>query len=58
LSRHRLNGVSLISWLAAQRNCGIIVVSGRGDEVERVVGITSLGVGAFIMRTIIVKSLA
>src|SRR5580698_3507096 len=28
-----VNGVSLISWLAAQRDCGIIVVSGRGDEV-------------------------
>src|ERR1700738_2041458 len=34
-----VSGVSLISWLAGQRDCGIIVVSGRGDEVERGVGI-------------------
>jgi DNA-binding response OmpR family regulator len=34
-----VNGVSLISWLAGKRDCGIIVVSGRGEEVERIVGI-------------------
>ena len=43
-----VSGVSLISWLAGQRDCGIIVVSGRGDEVERVVStaVRELGTNA------------
>jgi DNA-binding response OmpR family regulator len=34
-----IDGGKLIAWLAPKRQCGIIVVSGRGDEVERVVNI-------------------
>ena len=51
-----VNGVSLISWLAAQRDCGIIVVSGRGDEVERVVGI-ELGADDYITKPVPMREL-
>jgi two-component system OmpR family response regulator len=34
-----MDGVKLIEWLAARQDCGIIVVSGRGEEIERVGGI-------------------
>ncbi len=34
-----MDGGKLIGWLAPKRECGIIVVSGRGEEVERVVNI-------------------
>ncbi len=43
-----VNGSQLITWLASRRDCGIIVVSGRGgEEVERVVGI-EMGADDFI----------
>ena len=51
-----VNGVSLISWLAGQRDCGIIVVSGRGDEVERVVGI-ELGADDYITKPVPMREL-
>ncbi len=51
-----VNGVSLISWLAAQRDCGIIVVSGRGDEVERVVGI-ELGADDYVTKPVPMREL-
>jgi DNA-binding response OmpR family regulator len=34
-----IDGGQLVKWLAAKGDCGIIVVSGRAEEVERVVGI-------------------
>jgi len=43
------NGVSLIPALAQQGNCGIIVLSGNGDEAERVVGI-ELGADDYIVK--------
>jgi DNA-binding response OmpR family regulator len=51
-----VNGVSLISWLAGQRDCGIIVVSGRGDEVERVIGI-ELGADDYITKPVPMREL-
>ena len=36
-----MDGGTLVKWLAPKRDCGIIVVSGRGDEVERIVNIES-----------------
>lgn len=43
------NGVELIGWLASQRDCGIIVVSGRGEEAERIVGL-ELGADDYIAK--------
>jgi DNA-binding response OmpR family regulator len=51
-----MNGVSLISWLASRRDCGIIVVSGRGDEVERVVGI-ELGADDYVTKPVPMREL-
>ena len=51
-----VNGVSLISWLAAQQDCGILIVSGRGDEVERVVGI-ELGADDYITKPVPMREL-
>jgi DNA-binding response OmpR family regulator len=34
-----VDGGELISWLAAKKDCGIIVVSGRGEETDRVCGL-------------------
>ena len=39
LSLPDVDGGQLVKRFAAQRDCGVIVVSGRSDEVERVVGI-------------------
>lgn len=36
-----MDGGRLIRWLADRGDCGIIVVSGRGEEIERVGGIES-----------------
>jgi DNA-binding response OmpR family regulator len=33
------DGMVLIEWLAGLRDCGIIVVSGQGDEAQRIVGL-------------------
>ncbi|MCW3475832.1 response regulator transcription factor [Limobrevibacterium gyesilva] len=51
-----MNGVSLISWLAARRDCGIIVVSGRGEEVERIVGI-ELGADDYVTKPVPMREL-
>ncbi len=34
-----VSGAALIEWLATQQDCGIIVVSGRAEEGERLVGL-------------------
>lgn len=34
-----VDGSQLVKKFAAQRDCGVIVVSGRSDEIERIVGI-------------------
>ncbi len=43
------NGVNLIGWLASTQDCGIIVVSGRADESERIVGL-ELGADDYISK--------
>lgn len=43
------NGVDLIAWFAEQRSCGIIVVSGMGEEAHRVVGL-DLGADDYIVK--------
>ncbi len=43
------NGVQLIGWLADLRDCGIIVVSGRSEEAERIVGL-ELGADDYIAK--------
>ncbi len=45
------NGVSLICWLSQEQDCGIIVVSGRGEETERVVGL-ELGADDYIAKPV------
>ena len=50
-------GAQLITWLAARRDCGIIVVSGRGsEEVERVVGI-EMGADDFVSKPVPMREL-
>jgi len=50
-------GSQLITWLAARRDCGIIVVSGRGtEEVERVVGI-EMGADDFVTKPVPMREL-
>ena len=39
LSLPDVDGKQLVQRFANQRDCGVIVVSGRADEVDRVVGI-------------------
>ncbi len=43
------NGVDLIGWFAEQRGCGVIVVSGMGEEADRVVGL-ELGADDYIVK--------
>ena len=43
------NGVALIGWLANLHDCGIIVVSGRSEEAERIVGL-ELGADDYIAK--------
>jgi two-component system OmpR family response regulator len=43
------NGVALIGWLSGLHDCGIIVVSGRGEEAERIVGL-ELGADDYIAK--------
>lgn len=43
------SGVKLISWLAGLQDCGIIVVSGRSEEAERIVGL-ELGADDYIAK--------
>ena len=43
------NGVDLIAWFAEQRTCGVIVVSGMGEEADRIVGL-ELGADDYIVK--------
>jgi DNA-binding response OmpR family regulator len=43
------NGVDLISWFAEQQSCGVIVVSGMGEEADRIVGL-ELGADDYIVK--------
>lgn len=43
------NGVDLIGFFAETRNCGIIVVSGMGEEADRIVGL-ELGADDYIVK--------
>lgn len=43
------NGVDLIGWFAETRSCGIIVVSGMGEEADRIVGL-ELGADDYIVK--------
>ena len=43
------NGVALIGWLSNLQDCGIIVVSGRSEEAERIVGL-ELGADDYIAK--------
>lgn len=50
------NGVSIITWLAQEQDCGIIVVSGRGEETERVVGL-ELGADDYVTKPVQLREL-
>lgn len=43
------NGVDLIGFFAENKNCGIIVVSGMGEEADRIVGL-ELGADDYIVK--------
>lgn len=43
------NGVDLIGYFAENKNCGIIVVSGMGEEADRIVGL-ELGADDYIVK--------
>ena len=43
------NGVDLIAWFAEQKSCGVIVVSGMGEEADRIVGL-ELGADDYIVK--------
>jgi two-component system OmpR family response regulator len=44
-----VNGVDLIRWLVGQQDCGVIVVSGAGDETDRIVGL-ELGADDYVAK--------
>lgn len=43
------DGIALVGWLAEQGKCGVIVVSGLGDEAARVIGL-ELGADDYIAK--------
>ena len=43
------SGIVLIKWLVDQRDCGVIVVSGLGDDADRIVGL-ELGADDYIAK--------
>lgn len=43
------NGVDLIGWFADTKSCGVIVVSGMGEEADRIVGL-ELGADDYIVK--------
>ena len=43
------SGVVLIKWLVDQRDCGVIVVSGVGDEADRIIGL-ELGADDYVAK--------
>jgi DNA-binding response OmpR family regulator len=51
-----MNGVTLISWLASEHDCGVIVVSGRSEETERVVGL-ELGADDYVSKPVQMREL-
>lgn len=51
-----VDGGKLVKRFADQRDCGVIVVSGRSDEVERVVGI-ELGADDYITKPVPLREL-
>jgi DNA-binding response OmpR family regulator len=51
-----ISGVSLIRWLSQARDCGIIVVSGHGEETERVVGL-ELGADDYLAKPVQLREL-
>ena len=44
-----INGLTLVGRLAERRDCGVVVVSGSGDEADRVVGL-ELGADDYIVK--------
>ena len=44
-----ISGLALISRLVEQRDCGVVVVSGSGEEADRVVGL-ELGADDYIVK--------
>ena len=44
-----IDGSKLITYLSAKKDCGIIIVSGRSEEVERIVGI-ELGADDYVTK--------
>ena len=44
-----VSGVDLIRWLVSQHDCGVIVVSGAGDETDRIVGL-ELGADDYVAK--------
>jgi two-component system torCAD operon response regulator TorR len=51
-----VDGGKLVKRFAAQQDCGVIVVSGRSDEVERVVGI-ELGADDYVTKPVPLREL-
>jgi DNA-binding response OmpR family regulator len=43
------DGIALVSWLCQQGDCGVIVVSGMGDETDRILGL-ELGADDYIAK--------
>ena len=43
------NGVDLLNWLTSRPGCGVIVVSGMGEEADRIVGL-ELGADDYIVK--------
>ena len=43
------NGVDLIGWFSENKSCGVIVVSGLGEEADRIVGL-ELGADDYIVK--------
>ena len=43
------DGIALVSWLCQQGDCGVIVVSGMGDEADRILGL-ELGADDYIAK--------
>ena len=51
-----VSGVELIRWLVDAKDCGVIVVSGAGDETDRIVGL-ELGADDYINKPPVMREL-
>ena len=51
-----VNGVDLIRWLVNTKDCGVIVVSGAGDETDRIVGL-ELGADDYVSKPPVMREL-